>query len=79
MQTLDTDMSETDVIGKYGSLQCQIIFKTEHNDLVILKPFFNSLTPDRHHISGQRGSKPRVSEHESSAPPVNMYGTTSRP
>ena len=26
----------------------------------------------RNNISGQRGSKPRVSEHESSAPPVDM-------
>ena len=39
----------------------------------------NSLTPHRNNISRQWGSKPRVSEHESSAPPVNMYGTTSLP
>ena len=43
------------------------------------KTSFNSLTPHRNNISGQQGSKPRVSEHESSAPPFNMYGTTSLP
>ena len=34
------------------------------------KTSLNSLTPHRNNISGQRGSKPRVSEHESSALPV---------
>ena len=41
------------------------------------KTSLNSLTPHRNNISRQWGLKPRVSEHESSAPPVNMYGTTS--
>ena len=50
--------------------------RSSHN-----KTSLNSLTPHRKNIysSGQWGSKLRVSEHESSAPPVNMYGTTSLP
>ena len=43
------------------------------------KTSLNSFTSHRNNISGQWGSKPRVSEHASSAPPVNMYGTTSLP
>ena len=77
MQTPDIDMSETHIIGKYGSFECHILSTTLIYICSHPKTSLNSLTPHRNSISGQRGSKSQVSEHESSAPPVKMYGTTS--
>ena len=77
VQTQDIDMSETHIIGKYGSFKCHILSRTTIYICSHPKTSLNSLTPHGNNISGQRGSKSRVSEHESSAPPVDMYGTTS--
>ena len=61
----------------FCSFECHILSTTPIYICSHPKTSLNSLTPHRNSISGQRGSKSRVSEHESSAPPVNMYGTTS--
>ena len=52
MQTPDIDMSETHIIGKYGSFECHILFTTPIYICSHPKTSLNSLTPHRNSISG---------------------------